>query len=203
MAAESLLLQCNKNDLSAFSWEMATGRDLTMDAKKPPRAKRRPPVLAAAESATETGRALAKQTENAAVDLAEEGAETIRRTAEQHGLQLHEAATVAGKAHRIIMADVKDGAATLAHSGHEVVAGLQDVGRVWAEFVQDGMRESIAATQSLMHARSFGEAMRIQGEYLRRSFELLIDTTAEISDLSKQMLSMTAHRLAEVSASRH
>jgi hypothetical protein len=40
--------------------------------------------------------------------------------------------------------------------------------------------------------------MRIQSDYLRNSFELLLDTTAEISDLSKQMMSMTAHRMSSV-----
>jgi hypothetical protein len=62
------------------------------------------------------------------------------------------------------------------------------------------MRESIAATQSLLRARSFGEAMRIQSEYLKSSFELLIETTTEISDLSKQMLSIMAHPTAAVAA---
>ncbi|MDB5411228.1 MAG: Phasin protein [Rhodospirillales bacterium] len=150
-----------------------------------------------AEKTVTASRAVAKKTQ-AAAELAEEGAETIRRAAEQHGLQLHEATLATGKAGEELADRVQAGAATLAKSGEEVAGGLQDVGRVWAEFVQDGMRESIAATQSLLRARSFSEAMRIQSDYLRNSFELLLDTTAEISDLSKQMMSMTAHRMSSV-----
>jgi hypothetical protein len=150
-----------------------------------------------AEKTVNASRAVAKKSQAAAAELAEEGAETIRRAAEQHGLQLHEAAVAAGED---VAERVQAGAATLAKSGEEVTGGLQDVGRVWAEFVQDGMRESIAATQSLLRARSFSEAMRIQSDYFRNSFELLLDTTAEISDLSKQMMSTTAHRMASVAA---
>jgi hypothetical protein len=160
-----------------------------MEAKKPGAAKRRS-VTEAAKGAAETAsasRAAAKKTQVAAAELAEEGAESIRHAAEQHGLQLREAAE-----------RVQDGAATLARTGETVAAGLHDVGRLWAEFMQDGMRESVAATQSLMRARSFGEAMRIQSEFLRSSFELFMETTAEISDLSKQMLTTSAHRMATV-----
>jgi hypothetical protein len=173
--------------------------------KSAPKANRSPAAArqAGAEIAEKTmtaSRAVARDAQDVSAELAEEGAETIRQAAEQHGLQLHEAALAAGNAGEDLAERVQAGAATLAKSGEEVASGLQDVGRVWAEFVQDGVRESIAATQSLLRARSFSEAMRIQSDYLRNSFELLLDTTAEISDLSKQMMSMTAHRMSSVAA---
>jgi phasin family protein len=167
-----------------------------MNTKKPAtRSNRRAPA-AAVEPVANAGREIAEKTRVAAAELAEEGAESVRRVAEQHGLQLHKATLAAGKTGEELAARAQDGAASLARSGQGVAAGLTGVGRLWAELVQDGMRESMAATQSLLRARSFGEAMRIQGEYLKSSFELLLDTTAEISDLSKQMLSTTAHRMA-------
>jgi hypothetical protein len=172
-----------------------------MDTKKPAaRSPRRAPAVAkAAEHAAATtagaARDIVEKTRRVAAELAEKGVESVRRAAEQHGLQLHEATIAAGNAGEQLSTGAREGAATLAKPAQELGAGLQDVGRVWAEFVEDGMRESMAATQSLLRARSFGEAMRIQGEFIRSSFELLLETTAEISDLSKHMLSQTAHRI--------
>jgi hypothetical protein len=171
-----------------------------MNTKKPATRSHRRAPAAAAETTANAGRDIAEKTRAAAAELAEEGAESVRRVAEQHGLQLHKAARAAGKAGEELTAKAQDGVATLARSAQELGAGLQGVGRVWAEFVEDGMRESMAATQSLLRARSFAEAMRIHGEYLKSSFELLLDTGAEISDLSKQMLSTTAHRMTPVAA---
>jgi phasin family protein len=162
-----------------------------MESKKQARSNRRGPAAAGKDEKGVVAR-------KAAVELAEEDAASVRRAAEQHGLHLHEATAAVAKAGEELTARAQDGATTLAQSGGEVAAGLQDVGRVWAEFVQDGMRESMAAAQSLLRARSFGEAMRIQGEYLRNSFELLLDTSAEISELSKQMVSITAHGMATI-----
>jgi hypothetical protein len=177
-----------------------------MDTKKPAaRSPRRAPAAAvgkAADHAAATtagaARDLVERTRGGVAELAEEGVESVRHAAEQHGLRLHEATLAADKAGEQLSTGAREGAATLAISSQELGAGMQDVGRVWAEFVEDGMRESMAATQSLLRARSFSEAMRIQGEYIRSSFELLLETTAEISDLSKHMLSVTAHRMAAV-----
>lgn len=197
------------------------GKGFEMDKRQAGRSPRRAPTPAnaadeAADKATRAGGEDIGGEDNAttiapAADLARAGVEGVRHAAEQHGLQLHEAAVAAGKAGRKagreMAGNAQEGAATLARSGQKVAMGLQDVGRIWTEFMQEGMRESIAATQSLLRARSLSEAMQIQSEYLRNSFELLLDTTAEISDLSKQILSVTPYRALSgagpAQASRH
>lgn len=130
---------------------------------------------------------------------AQGAAETVERggreASDEHrvervGEAAKETAQRAQAAARDTAAAVEDAGERARRSAADATAimadSFQDMGHIWADYAQVAMRQSVEATQSLLTCRTFAEAVEVQHEFFRQSFETFLDRTARISEVSTE-----------------
>lgn len=126
-------------------------------------------------------------------DTMHEAGHKVERLGQRQGEQMKETAGAAAEASERLAAG---GADALSRSGTALAQGLQDFGRIWVEFAQDTMKQSIEATETLLRCRTFGDIMQVQSEYMRNSLDTVLDQSARMSDISARIIAETTAPMA-------
>ena len=74
-------------------------------------------------------------------------------------------------------------AGTLEERGATVRAGAKDVGAKAIAYAEKNVQASLDYAQSLLHAKDFGEVMRLNGEYVHSQMRALAEQASEMGQI--------------------
>jgi phasin family protein len=81
----------------------------------------------------------------------------------------------------------KDNIDACMKSGTILAKGLEALGKEVAKYTQASIEKNLAATQTMMGARTLREAVDLQSNYARESFDSLVAETTKLTELSVEV----------------
>ena len=68
-----------------------------------------------------------------------------------------------------------------------VAKGVEDIAKAWLEFTQRSVQDGTAAAKAIVEAKSLREAVALQGDYARASFDSLVAESGKVSEISVKL----------------
>jgi len=84
------------------------------------------------------------------------------------------------------------------NAGSAVAAGLQDISRAWADYAQQMMDRTTAATESLLKCRSFNDMLAVQAELMRGHLQAFLDQSSKLAEITNRMAARSIDAIGEV-----
>ena len=144
-------------------------------------------TAAVAREATETG---AEVTRRAGQQAVETGAEAARRAGE----------TVTGGNEQFLTLS-REGVESMARAGQLMLEGTSELSRVWISFWNEQLTEGMEAMRALAGCRTWHEALDVQGEFTRASFERAMSRATKSAELTAEMVTSGLRPLQAAAAS--
>ena len=83
------------------------------------------------------------------------------------------------------------------NAGSAVAAGLQDISRAWADYAQQMMDRTTAATESLLKCRSFNDMLAVQAELMRGHLQAFLDQSSKLAEITNRMAVRSIEAIGE------
>ncbi len=127
----------------------------------------------------------AKQTLEANVQAAQEvAAKTVDQAVALTKEQVEKVSKQAFQTYDDLTAFNKDTVEAVVASSQILAKGFETVSKTWVAFAQSSMEQSVSAAKALMTVKTLREAMDLQAEFARTSFDTLVAETTKVSELS-------------------
>lgn len=86
----------------------------------------------------------------------------------------------------------KDNVDAVMQSGSLLVKGVQDINKVMFGLAQASMEDSVAATKALFGCTSFAEAIKVQSDFAKSSYDKAVTESRKLTDLSAKVAETAA-----------
>ncbi|HYC03179.1 MAG TPA: phasin family protein [Azospirillaceae bacterium] len=127
----------------------------------------------------------AKQTLEANVQAAQEvAAKTVDQAVALTKEQVEKVSKQAFQTYDELTAFNKGTVEAVVASSQILAKGFETVSKTWVAFAQSSMEQSVSAAKALMTVKTLREAMDLQAEFARTSFDTLVAETTKVSELS-------------------
>lgn len=127
----------------------------------------------------------AKQTLEANVQAAQEvAAKTVDQAVALTKEQVEKVSKQAFQTYDDLTAFNKDTVEAVVASSQILAKGFETVSKTWVAFAQSSMEQSVSAAKALLTVKTLREAMDLQAEFARTSFDTLVAETTKVSELS-------------------
>ena len=83
-------------------------------------------------------------------------------------------------------------------AGSAVAAGLQDIAQAWADYAQQMMHRSSAATESLLKCRNFNDMLAVQAELMRGHLQAFLDQSTKLAEITNRMAAHSIDAIGQV-----
>ena len=80
--------------------------------------------------------------------------------------------------------------------------GAQGAMKAWVEMTQESMNRGVSGLRAMMQARTLPDLVQAQGALVREEFEVFMDGTRRISEMSAQSMAEAAHRMTASSQAK-
>lgn len=144
----------------------------------------------------------ARATAAESVRVGSEAAETARRTADAAGRTSEDAArrfgqffAVSARASEDMAQRTQQTLDAMVQTGSVLGDGMQAIAREWADYAQGAMQRQLDAVNELMRARNVQDVLGLQADRLRKEMELLLGTSAKVSERAARATSEAYGRL--------
>ena len=84
------------------------------------------------------------------------------------------------------------------NAGSAVAAGLQDISRAWADYAQQMMDRTTAATESLLKCRRFNDMLAVQAELMRGHLQAFLHQSSKLAEITNRMAARSIDAIGEV-----
>jgi hypothetical protein len=86
---------------------------------------------------------------------------------------------------------------TTMDAGSAVAAGLQDISQAWADYAQQMMDRTTAATESLLKCRSFNDMLAVQAELMRGHLQAFLDQSTKLAEITNRMAARSMNAIRD------
>jgi hypothetical protein len=166
-------------------------------------------IVSAGVGATESARSALDEVVQAArataaetVRAGSEAAETARRTADAAGRTSEDATrrfgqffAVSARASEDMAQRTQQTLDAMVQTGSVLGDGMQAIAREWADYAQGAMQRQLDSVNELMRARNVQDVLGLQADRLRKEMELLLGTSAKVSERAARVTSEAYVRL--------
>jgi phasin family protein len=143
------------------------------------------PVEVAAEAGKETVEAVVKASTEAAAEVA---AGAVAATKEH----VEKTSKAVSKGYGDFAALGKENVEAVIRSGSIMVKGFEILGREVAAYTRQALEGNVATTQAVLGAKSLNEAVELQNDYARKSFDQFMAESAKLTELSVKVANEAA-----------
>ena len=85
-----------------------------------------------------------------------------------------------------------------AATGSAIAAGLQYIAQAWADYAQQVLERTTAATQPLLGCRTFNDMLGIQAELMRGHLQAFLDQSTKLAEITNRMAARSLDAIREV-----
>ncbi len=161
------------------------------------------------DEAADAGRHAAR----AGAEIAQSGAETVQQIV-QSSLEMATQATersvdqfaqVFGFSGRVSEETAQQSSQNLeavAEATTVLAQGLQDISREWTSLAQNRFQRNLDGFNELLRCRTLPDLVAVQSGLLRENLELMLNNSRRIAEMSVQVASEAARKIAEENAKR-
>ena len=161
--------------------------------------------MATAKKTTSTKKATpateATEAVEAAVASSQESIETatkqVEKVVEMTKAQVEKTSSAAFKGYDEFTALGKDNMDAFVKSSTIAAKGFETVGKEWVSFTQSMMEANMATAKAMLGVKNVKDAVEMQSEHMRTSFDNTMAETTKLADLSMQVSNDAAKPLQE------
>jgi hypothetical protein len=143
-----------------------------------------------ADKSTEKAQQTAREAEDTASEAVGKATDTARNTAE-----------VATNGYEELLILSRHNMEGMSKAGQAMLKGASDLGSLWASFWNEQMTTGVEAMRSLAESDSWDQALKVQNDFTRSSFDRVCSRAVKSTEVTAEMLTSSLVPL-QVSARR-